>query len=645
MTAHKSIPAGLLILAILMFGLFRLTTADAQEAADAGRVNDRSFQPVDTSSPRATLASFIRLTEEAEDKLGEYREKNSLAIVEDLALLGDQYEQLLDLSMVPAASRREFRGDRLGILLDVIGRIQLPPLEDVPGADAFATEGSRAEWQIPGTPIEIVRIEDGPRELEFLFSARTLRRLPELYERIEHIPLRSSIGIESWQLTIQGLHGPMIPKDLVTALPDSFKEPWLGTPVWKVLFVGIMAAFAVVFLRYWRRFTRPRGTISKPLSKILHMLTPIATVAIITILQPLITNHLNLAGAFAIYVDSAASIILYLMAAWIFWLIVSFSFEWIIWSPRIADESLDADLLRLSAQMVGLLGGSLIIGFGAQAIGIPAFGVLAGLGVGGLAVALAIRPTLENLIAGVILYIDKPVRIGDFCSFDETIGTIEKIGLRSTQVRALDRTIVTVPNAAFADMKIINWARCDKMELRTTISLRYETEPDQLRYVLATLRKMCLSHPRIDNETVRVRFIDYGASSLDIEIRIYALTKEWNDFYAIREDVLLRVNELVRESGASFAFPSQTVYLSRDGKADQARGDAAVQQVQDWRRSGQLPFPHMAHSDRISLAGTLEYPPKGSPDAEISRILDTEEAEPLFKEPESDEEPAEREKQ
>jgi MscS family membrane protein len=183
------------------------------------------------------------------------------------------------------------------------------------------------------------------------------------------------------------------------------------------------------------------------------------------------------------------------------------------------------------------------------------------------------------------------------------------------------------------------------MELRTTISLRYETEPDQLRYVLATLRKMCLSHPRIDNETVRVRFIDYGASSLDIEIRIYALTKEWNDFYAIREDVLLRVNELVRESGASFAFPSQTVYLSRDGKADQARGDAAVQQVQDWRRSGQLPFPHMAHSDRISLAGTLEYPPKGSPDAEISRILDTEEAEPLFKEPESDEEPAEREKQ
>ena len=184
---------------------------------------------------------------------------------------------------------------------------------------------------------------------------------------------------------------------------------------------------------------------------------------------------------------------------------------------------------------------------------------------------MAVRPTFENIIGGFILFADKPVRVGDFCSFGDMMGTVEEIGLRSTRLRALDRTVVTVPNAEFANMQLVNWARCDRMLIQTTIGLRYETKPEQLRYVLAKLREMLLAHPKIDKESMRTRFVGYGASSQDIEIRIYALTRDWNEFYAIQEDVLLRVGEIVEESGTSFAFPSQTLYMGRDQGIDQER--------------------------------------------------------------------------
>ncbi len=237
----------------------------------------------------------------------------------------------------------------------------------------------------------------------------------------------------------------------------------------------------------------------------------------------------------------------------------------------------------------------------------------------------------------MILFIDKPVRVGDFCSFGDKMGTVENIGIRSTQVRALDRTLISIPNSIFADMEIVNWAECDQMLIHTTIGLRYETETDQLRYLLVKLREMLHAHPRIDSNTVRVRFTGYGASSLDVDFRIYALTREWNDFYAIREDVFLRVNEIVGESGTGFAFPSQTLYMGRDPGLDKERGDEVKQQVKSWRRSGQLPFPSLPTSKVEQLADTLDYPPQGSPDADPSTSQEWEATEPLSAEEHAEE--------
>jgi MscS family membrane protein len=147
-----------------------------------------------------------------------------------------------------------------------------------------------------------------------------------------------------------------------------------------------------------------------------------------------------------------------------------------------------------------------------------------------------------------------------------------------------------------------------------TLGLRYETEPDQLRYVLAKTREMFHAHPRIDPDTIRVRFAGYGASSLDIDLRVYAKTREWNDFYAIKEDVLLRIAEIVKAAGTGFAFPSRTVYVAKDGGLDEKLGDKAQEEVKAWRRRREYPFPKFAASKLEKLRDTLHYPPRGSPD-------------------------------
>ena len=197
-------------------------------------------------------------------------------------------------------------------------------------------------------------------------------------------------------------------------------------------------------------------------------------------------------------------------------------------------------------------------------IGIPITPVLAGLGVGGLAVALAAQSTIENVIGGLTLFGDRPVRVGEFCRFGDTLGTVEEIGLRSTRIRTLERTVVTVPNAEFSKMELENFNLRDQMLLHTTIGLRYETTPEQLRRVLAELYELLLTHPKVVDDPLWVRFAGFGAYSLDVEFFAYVGSADRLEFFAVREEIYLRIMDLIDEAGTGFAFPSQTHYLAQD---------------------------------------------------------------------------------
>jgi MscS family membrane protein len=602
-----------------------------------------TIRPIRTESPRETLTSFLRLRDELEETLQTYSSNKSRKLFEKVQSINSQFHALLDLSSVPPSSRRAIGIDTAAYLLDILGRIELPNLESVPDEEAFDSAVSPAKWRIPDTPIWIVQASKGVREGEFLFGENTVMAAPRFYEGIKDLPLQTSLPIISWHHAIRQLTGPMIPAAALRIIPQSLRDFWLNTPKWKIIAVVLAGALAAFLLFAFHRAINRREIENRVGFLLRRALTPIAALVVVWSLKNFINHQIAVFGAFSILVADMVTILINAGAVWLLWLVLLAIFERIVQAREIPEDSFDAHLWRLGARTIGTLASVVIIGNAVQNLGLPLYSVVAGLGIGGLAVALAIRPTLENLIGGIMLYLDQPVRIGDFCSFGDKTGTVESIGVRTTKIRALDRTLISIPNGALADMQLINWAKCDMMLITATIGLRYETENDQLRYVLVKFREMFHAHPKIDTDTVRVRFADYGQSSLDIDVRIYALTRDFNEYYAIREDVLLRISEIVKNSGSGFAFPSQTLYMGRDDGLDVVRGETAAKEVASWRKAGKLPFPRLA-PDRIEqLKDTLDYPPRGSFEAGSieSQVWETSEvlsAEPV-EEDESDREP------
>jgi MscS family membrane protein len=240
--------------------------------------------------------------------------------------------------------------------------------------------------------------------------------------------------------------------------------------------------------------------------------------------------------------------------------------------------------------------------------------LIAGLGVGGIAIALAAQKTIENLFGGITLYGDGPVRVGDFCRFGDKVGTVEEIGIRSTRVRTLDRTLVTIPNAEFSNLQLENFAKRDRMRLFAMIGVRYETTPDQLRYILVEVRKLLYAHERVTADPARIRFVGFGAYSLDLELFAYVNTSDWSEFLGIREDVYLRIMDIIESSGTGFAFPSQTLYLGKDDAPPAERAEEVSQEVRSWRERNEVFLPDFPPERIAAIENTLSYPAEGSPD-------------------------------
>ncbi|WP_246000400.1 mechanosensitive ion channel family protein [Pontibacter diazotrophicus] len=255
-----------------------------------------------------------------------------------------------------------------------------------------------------------------------------------------------------------------------------------------------------------------------------------------------------------------------------------------------------------------------VLGFIAilDTVGVDVTAGLAALGIGGIALALGAQKTVENFVGSVTLIADQPLRVGDFCKVGDIVGTVEQIGMRSTRIRTLARTIVTIPNGELASTKIENYAHRDRFWFHPTFGLRFESTPDQLRFLLVELRAILYAHPKVSPTPARVRFIEIGADSLNIEIFAYILAKDFDQFLEVQEDLYLRMMDIVEASGTGFAFPSQTLYIARDQGLSKEKGAEAEEQVRKWREAGEMQIPSF-NSDRIqNLRNSISYPPEGS---------------------------------
>jgi MscS family membrane protein len=211
----------------------------------------------------------------------------------------------------------------------------------------------------------------------------------------------------------------------------------------------------------------------------------VSLILAVLFMQYVVVDIIRLAGPQLAVASGLLNVIGHATAIWLIFQLALRGAHMVVAVRDMGVQSLDTQLMVLVAKVIAVLLSLYVLIHLADTLTIPLAPMLAGLGVGGLAVALAVRPTLENAVAGFVLFADKPVRVGEFCAFGDKLGTVEEIGLRSVQVRGLDRTVITIPNAEFSQMQITNFSRRDSNLFHTTLGLRYETSADQLRLVLA----------------------------------------------------------------------------------------------------------------------------------------------------------------
>jgi len=207
----------------------------------------------------------------------------------------------------------------------------------------------------------------------------------------------------------------------------------------------------------------------------------------------------------------------------------------------------------------------LIISIGFVAImnvwGYNISGFLASLGLVGMALALAAKDTASNLFGSLVIFSDRPFKIGDWIMTPDVEGIVEEIGIRSTKIRTFAQAIVTVPNAVLANSAILNWSRMGKRRIKMSIGLTYSTTAFQMQTIVKEIRRMLEHHDDIHQETIFIYFTDFQDSSLGIFCYFFTQTTNWGEYMSVREDVNLKIMEIVEKNNASFAFPSRSIYI------------------------------------------------------------------------------------
>jgi MscS family membrane protein len=490
--------------------------------------------PVDLlgrETPRGAFLGFLRYSEGQDyETAARYLQppphQNS-----DMAHLAREFQAL----------QGNFEGDIELLSDDPNGTIQpgLPPGQVLAGA-----------LVVGGTTVDVilVRVDDPPSGKIWLISKETVAIVPKLYAQMESETPTFLDRIVPATLRSRRLFGMSEAKWLgwLLSIPISWLLAWSA--------VVLSSAPAWIARKLRKRPLRPfwKTQVGLPLQCIVAVV--IHGVFVYLLALPLL---------YRFYYSRFLAALLVGCFLWFASKITDRGYEHVVNRMRADKNGGDAIIIlmqrlsRIVLTIVGLVAALAIFGLNVKT-------TLAGLGIGGLAIALAAQKTLENLIGGVSLLMDKAVRIGDSCQIGDQQGTVEDIGLRSLKLRTQDQNLSVIPNGSLAQMQFQNMARRSKLLINQTFLLRIETRAEELRFVLDRVQSMLDQHPAIERETLRVRIMSFAGAAFQAELFAYVKTGDWLEFTAIRQQVILNIAEIVEASGTGFAGPTQLAYLSKD---------------------------------------------------------------------------------
>jgi len=585
-----------------------------------GSIRNR-LKPINTSSPRFTLEGFLQsvnnvyaLAMEADAALkvspptitdNEAREIRARA----LNLIRHAVDTL-DLSKVPRALREDVGFESVLQMKEIFDRMLLPSIESVPDREMVETERERltktargekrpVRWRYPSTTIEIVEIMEGERQGQFLFSARTVRNLDQLYKKIRDLPYRGDYAPNALEYispgTSEGFYdyyistpGYLIPRAtflgrLVESLPNWLKIEIGSQIVWQwVLMVLLLISGALLLVAFHGGLLRRSVELTAVTHHWRRVIFIVVALGVFRSLFLVLNDTINLTGSVLSLISmSLTTIWWFFLAAGVFFLSALAS-EGIIASPKIDPEGIQASFIRAVFGIFGLFTWAAIFMYGLSNVGISLLPLLTAAGIGGLAIALAARPTLENIIGSFAIFMDKPYQVGQRVKVMGQDGNVESIGLRSTKIRLLTGHLSSIPNEKMAALEIENIGRRPYIRRHFNVNITYDTPPEKITRAVEILREILAvpgtpdtestdsAHP---NEAVnqpefppRVFFNELNSDSLNILVIYWYHPPIYWDYLEHANWINIQIMERFKAEGISFAFPTQTLHLAGDEK-------------------------------------------------------------------------------
>ncbi|MGB7600868.1 MAG: mechanosensitive ion channel family protein, partial [Candidatus Sulfotelmatobacter sp.] len=452
-----------------------------------------------------------------------------------------------------SSARRQTEGEALAQKLQAVMNAafagNLKPSRDPEGAPQEGVSPDRQELGTMSSgdaeaELELVRVSDPNAGRIWLIASDTLAKIPDLYDQVEARQVETRL-----------------PKWVV-------RHQFAGMPLWQwfalFLLIPIAGALAWVLLvilqipiRWWARRHGHAELESRSVSGPAWLLLG-------TLIHRILATYLDIPLLQRHYYSQVTAVAVIIGTNWILWRVVRWSLRGVRNRALARGHEGTGSLMLLGERLVKafifLMAVFLIFGV----LGFNLNTALAGLGIGTLAVGFGAQQTIANLFGGVSVLGDEVIRVGDVCTFGDRTGTVEDIGLRSTRVRTDARTLLAIPNGTVATINVENLSRRDKILFKTVLGFHTDTSEQQLHSALSEIRRILSDHPKIETRTIRVRLTELTASALNVELFCYVMTREFNEFAAVREELLLSIMNLVEDSGTSLASSSQTLYLSPD---------------------------------------------------------------------------------
>ncbi len=521
--------------------------------------------PPDTESPRATLMAFKKDLEAAENLItatykqhiaepGWFMSEETKAKERLIRAHFDRAMRCFDLSNVPPVNRTKVGMEAAMLVAEIFDRVALPPIDSVPdkaGMKALTDKGERPQWTAPHTEIRIAKVESGPRAGEYLFTADTVQHAYEFYKKVRSITPPDNFDFYAFYALSPGDVLPPKWYAHVQKLPPWFHKVYVDSARWQWLALVLTLLLLVAFWIAMFRMTRPHGFLSARLPHwVAVTLLPVSALVAAWLANQFV-DLLNFTGPVQQILSTSFDVAIYLIFTWLVVDLCNRLSDWAAYAWGANRFSFDAGVLRLGIRLCGILIGTALLAYGASQIGVPLVGILAGLGVGGIAVALAAQPTIENFLGGIMIYADRPVRVGETCQFGDMTGVVEEIGIRSTRIRGSDRALISIPNADFSKLRLVNLSRRDQVLFNSTIGLNYDIKEDQLRKVLQGMRDMLASHPHIKSDRSSVNLSAFTGSAMELKVSAELVNVPPQEMGALREDLLLKMLHIVSREGAT----------------------------------------------------------------------------------------------